>query len=66
MLKHGGTKKTWVDALVAETATLIEVWSENTIQSHLLRLKRNAKAYKKIVEVLAALDYERSRTSRFS
>ena len=51
---------------MAETTTLIEVWSENTIQSHLFRSKRNAKAYKKIVEVLAALDYERSRTSRFS
>ena len=49
--------KTWSDA---ETAKLIEAWSEKTIQSHLLGAKRNAKAFEKIVQVLAAHNYERT------
>ena len=49
--------KTWSDA---ETAKLIEAWSEKTIQSHLLGSKRNAKAFEKIVEVLSAHNYERT------
>ena len=49
--------KTWSDA---ETAKFIEAWSEKTIQSHLLRSKRNAKAFEKIVQVLSAHNYERT------
>ena len=49
--------KTWSDG---ETAKLIKAWSEKTIQSHLLEVKRNTKAFEKIMEVLAAHNYERT------
>ena len=42
-----------MDALAAETATLVIAWSKNTIHSHLLGSKRNTEAFEKIVEALA-------------
>ena len=52
-MAEGG--KTWLDS---ETAILVEAWSKDTIQKLLLGSKRNAKAFQKIVEVLADHDYE--------
>ena len=49
--------KTWTKA---ETAKLIEAWSEKTVQSYLLGSKRNAKAFEKIVQVLAAHNFQRT------
>ena len=43
--------KTWSNG---KTAVLVDAWSEDTIQKLLLSSKRIAKAYNKIVEMLAA------------
>ena len=48
--------KIWTEA---ETAKLIEAWSEKTVQSYLLGSNRNAKAFEKIVQVLAAHNFQR-------
>ena len=45
---------------MVETAMLIKVCRENTIQIHLMVSKRNVKVVKRIIDVLAALDYERT------
>ena len=49
-----------------KTAVLVDAWSEDTIQKLLLGSKRTAKAYNKIVEMLAAHSSSSHRATTWS
>ena len=49
-----------------KTAVLVDAWSEDTIQKLLLDSKRTAKAYNKIVEMLAAHSSSSHRATTWS
>ena len=55
--------KTWSNG---KTAVLVDAWSEDTIQKLLLGSKRTAKAYSKIVEMLAAHSSSSHRAATWS